>query len=472
MHKLISLLLPAILVTQFASAEVRLPSVIGSHMVLQRDEPVPIWGWAEAGEAVTVEFHGKKVSAKADKDGRWEVKLPASKANPKGAKLTIKGSNEIVLEDVLIGEVWLCSGQSNMEWTVSRSTNAKEEIANAKHPLIRHIKIPHKLSLKPEKDVPTSGWQVCAPNTVANFTAVGYYFGRHLMQELDIPVGLLGSNWGGTRIEPWTPAEGFKAVPALKESHADKLEQYASGKTGRGTPTHMYNAMISPLIPYGIRGAIWYQGEANNGEGNLYHEKMKALIAGWRNVWNKPDLSFYYVQLAPFKYRGDPKRLPGIWQAQLDTLKIPHTGMAVITDITTVGNIHPPNKQDVGKRLALWALAKDYGKKDLVYSGPIFEKADHSEGKDSLAVHFKKFGGKPHGLKTTHEKDKLSHFEVAGEDGKWHPAEAFIVYGDHVIARSKEVKKPVHVRFGWDQLATPNLVNRAGLPASPFTSQK
>jgi sialate O-acetylesterase len=473
MHKFISLLLPAILVTQFASAEVRVPSVIGSHMVLQRDEAVPIWGWAEAGEAVTVEFHGKKVSAKADKDGRWEVKLPASKANSKGAKLTIKGSNEIVLEDVLVGEVWLCSGQSNMEWTVSRSSNAKEEIANGKHPLIRHIKVPHKLSLKPEKDVPTSGWQVCAPNTVANFTAVGYYFGRHLMNELDVPVGLLGSNWGGTRIEPWTPAEGFKAVPALKESHADKLKQFASGKTGRGTPTHMYNAMISPLIPYGIRGAIWYQGESNNGDGNLYHEKMKALIAGWRSVWNKPDLSFYYVQLAPFKYRGDPKRLPGIWQAQLDTLKVPNTGMAVTTDITTLGNIHPPNKQDVGKRLALWALAKNYGQDKLVYSGPIFEKANHSDGdkKKSITVHFKKLGGQGHGLKTTDNK-KPTHFEVAGKDGVWHPAEAIIVYGDHLIVKSEMVEEPLNVRFGWNQLATPNLVNREGLPASPFTSAK
>ena len=474
MHKLISLLLPAILATQFAFAEVKLPSVIGSHMVLQRDEAVPIWGWAEAGEAVTVEFQGKKVSAKAGKDGRWEVKLPAFKANSKGAKLTIKGSNEIVLEDVLVGEVWLCSGQSNMEWTVSRSSNAKEEIANGKHPLIRHIKVPHRPSDKPETDVKTSGWQVCSPGTVANFTAVGYYFARHLMQELDVPVGLLGSNWGGTRIEPWIPPVGFKAVPALKESHADKLAEFPQKRGNRinhQSPLALYNGMISPLVPYGIRGAIWYQGESNNGEGNLYHEKMKALIAGWRSIWNKPELPFYYVQLAPFRYRGDPKRLPGIWQAQLDTLKVPHTGMAVTTDITTLGNIHPPNKQDVGKRLALWALAKNYGQDKLVYSGPIFDRADHSEGKDSMAVHFKKIGGKGHGLKTTDGK-KPSHFEVAGKDGVWHPAEAFIVYGDHILAKSNMVKEPIHVRFGWDQLATPNLVNAAGLPASPFTSAK
>jgi sialate O-acetylesterase len=204
---------------------------------------------------------------------------------------------------------------------------------------------------------------------------------------------------------------------------------------------------------------------------------MKALIAGWRSVWNKPDLPFYFVQLAPFNYRNrNPKDLPGIWQAQLDTLKVPHTGMAVTTDITTVNNIHPPNKQDVGKRLALWALAKDYGQKDIVYTGPLFDKADHSEGKDSMTVHFKKLGEKKggtkhHGLKTS-DGTPPSHFEVAGKDGVWHPAEALIVYGDHVVARSKEVKEPVHVRFGWDHKATPNLFNKADLPASPFTTEK
>ena len=460
-------------VSSIGSAAVKLPSILGSHMVLQQGEPVPVWGWADPGEEVTVTFHDAKVSTKAGKDGKWQVKLPASKANAKGADLVVKGSNEIKLEDVLVGEVWLCSGQSNMEWTVSRSANAKEEIANAKHPLIRHVKVPHKLSLTPQDDVQTGGWQVCSPSTVANFTAVGYYFARHLHKEIKVPIGLIGSNWGGTRIEPWTPAEGFKAVPALKASHADKLDQFAQGKPGRGTPTHMHNAMISPLLPYAIKGAIWYQGESNNGEGMLYHEKMKALIAGWRSVWNKPDLPFYFVQLAPFNYRNkDPKALPGIWQAQLETLKIPHTGMAVTTDITTVNNIHPPNKQDVGRRLALWALAKNYGYDKLVYSGPLFERADHSEGKDSIAVYFKETHGRDIGLTPPGEKENLTHFEVAGKDGKWHPAEAFIVYGHHVVARSKEVKEPVHVRFGWDHKAIPNLFNRAGLPASPFTSKK
>ena len=229
--------------------------------------------------------------------------------------------------------------------------------------------------------------------------------------------------------------------------------------------------MIHTLLPYAIKGALWYQGESNNGEGMLYHEKMKALIAGWRSVWKKPDLPFYFVQLAPFNYGGDRKKLPGIWQAQLETLKVPHTGMAVTTDIATVRDIHPPNKQDVGKRLSLWALAKNYGKKDIVYTGPLFEKADHSEGKGRITVHFQKDGAKKQGLKTSDGKPP-THFEVAGEDGVWHPGKATIVYGNHIMVESDKVAKPVHGRFAWDQGAMPNLINQTGVPASPFSSQK
>ena len=458
----------------FVMAEVKLPSVIGNHMVLQQGEPVPIWGTAVPGEEVSVAFGSAKASTKAGADGKWRVNLPSMKANSKGVKMVVKGSNEIVLEDVLVGEVWLCSGQSNMEWTVARSANAKEEIAAANYPLIRHIKVPHRPSAKPESDVNTGGWQVASPQTARNFTAVGYYFGRELLNELGVPIGLIGSNWGGTRIEPWISPEGFKAVPALKEEFADKLDQFPQ-KRGNGvnhqSALALYNGMISPLLPYAVKGALWYQGESNNGEGMRYHEKMKALIAGWRSVWNKPELPFYFVQLAPFNYGGDRKKLPGIWQAQLETLKVPNTGMAVITDITTVGNIHPPNKQDVGKRLSLWALAKDYGKKDIVYSGPIFDKADHAEGKDNITVHFQKLGSKHHGLKTADGKEP-SHFEVAGKDGAWHAAQATIVFGDHLMVKSDKVAAPAYVRFAWDQAAIPNLVNGEGLPASPFTSQK
>jgi len=464
-HSIIVVILSAV----FVQAETKLPSILGSHMVLQQGEKCPIWGWDNSDKVVTVEFAGQKHTAKVSDGGRWEVHLDPMKANAKGQTLTIRGSSKLELTDVLVGEVWLCSGQSNMEWRVVQSANSKEEIANANHPLIRHIKIPHKLSPKPQDNVSSSGWQPCTPQVVANFTAVGYYFGRHLHKELNVPIGLIGSNWGGTRIEPWTPPVGFKSVPALKKNFADKLDQFASAKPGRGTPSHMYNAMIHPLLPYTIKGALWYQGESNNGEGMLYHEKMKALIAGWRSVWNNPELPFYFVQLAPFRYGSDnDPRLPGIWQAQLETLKVPHTGMAVTTDITTLRNIHPPNKQDVGKRLALWALVKDYGKKlKGQYSGPIFSKIDHAEGKDSLTVHFQKDST---GGLTTNDKKPVSHFEIAGKDGKWHPAKATIVYGDHLIVKSDAVKKPVHVRFGWHQMAEPNLVNGAGLPASPFST--
>ena len=464
-HSIIVVILSAV----FVQAETKLPSILGSHMVLQQGEKCPIWGWDDSDKQITVEFAGQKHTAKVSDGGRWEVHLDPMKANAKGQTLTIRGSSKLELTDVLVGEVWLCSGQSNMEWRVVQSANSKEEIANANHPLIRHIKIPHKLSPKPQDNVSSSGWQPCTPQVVANFTAVGYYFGRHLHKELNVPVGLIGSNWGGTRIEPWTPPVGFKSVPALKKNFADKLDQFASAKPGRGTPSHMYNAMIHPLLPYTIKGALWYQGESNNGEGMLYHEKMKALIAGWRSVWNNPELPFYFVQLAPFRYGSDnDPRLPGIWQAQLETLKVPHTGMAVTTDITTLRNIHPPNKQDVGKRLALWALVKDYGKKlKGQYSGPIFSKIDHAEGKDSLTVHFQKDST---GGLTTNDKKPVSHFEIAGKDGKWHPAKATIVYGDHLIVKSDAVKKPVHVRFGWHQMAEPNLVNGAGLPASPFST--
>lgn len=460
-------LLIILFVASFATAEVKLPSVIGSHMVLQRDEPVPIWGWAEKTEEVTVIFAGKTYSTQADCTGNWKVELEPSKANANGQNMVIKGSNEIVLEDILIGEVWLCSGQSNMEWSVARSANAKEEIANGKHPLIRHIKIPHRPSDTPEVDVPTKGWEVCSPETVANFTAVGYYFARKIQGELKVPVGLLGSNWGGTRIDPWIPPVGYKSVPALKENFADKLDQFPAKNGNRihhQSPLALYNGMISPLVPYGIRGALWYQGESNNGEGLLYHEKMKALINGWRSLWDKPELPFYYVQLAPFKYRGSAQSLPGIWQAQLETLKVPHTGMAVLTDITTLNDIHPPNKQDVGNRLALWALAKTYGKEGLTYSGPLFSKVEPKG--DKLVVHFQ--GGTAEGL-VTQDCQKASHFEVAGKEGNWTPALAKIE-GNTIVLSADGVKTPTQARFAWDQQAVPNLFNEAGLPASPFHS--
>ena len=451
-----------------AQAEVKLPSVFDDHMVLQQGQKLPIWGWADPGESVTVSVAGQTKKTKAGKDGAWDVHLKPLKASKTPVAFTVKGGNLIEFEDVLVGEVWLCSGQSNMEWRVSQSDNPKEEIAAAKHPLIRHIKIPHRPSATPEKDVTPErgGWEVCSPETVGSFTAVGYFFARHLQGELGVPIGLLGCNWGGTRIEPWTTPSGFKSVPELKKDYADKLDTFPqkrdNGSINHQSPLALHNGMISPINPYGIRGALWYQGESNNGEGMLYYEKKKALINGWRDIWNNKKMPFYFVQLAPYKYGGEPTRLAGIWQAQLETLKVPHTGMAVTTDIGNIRDIHPRNKQEVGRRLALWALTKDYGKKGIEYSGPLFKSARFR--KDTAIVRFTHADG----LKSTNSQP-LSHWEVAGEDEKFAAAQAEIK-GSTVVARSDTVKKPKFVRFGWNQEADPNLVNGAGLPASPFTT--
>lgn len=465
----LALLLTAVVSLASSSlwAAIKLPSVIGNNMVLQRDRAVPIWGRDDPGTKVTVTLGDAKATTEADAGGKWAVELPAMKAGGP-LTMTIEGTDKVTVEDILVGEVWLCSGQSNMEWAVASSNNPKEEIAAADHPRIRHIKIPHVPADTPQDNVASSGWQVCSPETVARFTAVGYYFGRHLQQELNVPIGLLGSNWGGTRIEPWTPPVGFQQVPALKDI-ADNLDNFpsknAEGKILHQSPLALYNGMISPLVPYAIRGAIWYQGESNNGEGMLYHEKMKALIAGWRSIWNDHEMPFYFVQLAPYRYGGEPTRLAGIWEAQLKTLCVPNTGMAVTVDIGNVKDIHPRNKQDVGKRLALWALAKNYSKCDLVYSGPLYKSMKVDGNK--ICISFDHVGG---GL-VSRDGEPLSHFAVAGEDKTFVEAKAEIV-GDRVVVCAEAVAEPVAVRFGWHQEAEPNLSNKEGLPASPFRTDE
>lgn len=473
-----ALVLGAAVIAAPARADVSLPSVIGSHMVLQRNNECPIWGWAAPGEAVTVSFAGQKHATTADADGNWMVRLKKMKASSQPRTLTVAGKNTLTLEDVLVGEVWLCSGQSNMEWNVAQSDNPQAEIAAGNHPRIRHIKIPHRPSAMPEKNVPSDGWKAATPQTVPNFTAVGYFFGRELMKELDVPIGLIGSNWGGTRIEPWTPPVGFQSVSTLNDI-TSKLDTFPSrnyvkdpnnplrtiGQINHQSPLALYNGMIHPLVPFAIRGAIWYQGESNNGEGMLYLEKMKALINGWRTVWSNPDMPFYYVQLAPFRYGGDPTRLAGIWEAQEAALSIPHTGMAVTTDIGNITDIHPRNKQEVGRRLALWALAKTYDKPVKVYSGPIYKSSSVRGGK--MVLTFEHTGA---GL-ISRDGKPLTHFQIAGADKNFVPAQAEIV-GNTVVVSSPQVAKPAAVRFAWHQEAEPNLANKAGLPASPFRTDK
>ncbi len=432
----VSLLVVSSAVPQ-ARADVKLPKVFGSHMVLQRDRPLPVWGWADPGEEVTVKLDEATAAAKADAQGNWKVVLPAVKADGKAHHMTVSGKNKIELDDILIGEVWIGSGQSNMEMGLAMCQKGKEEVAAANHPNIRLLLIPRTVAKEPAKDV-KSQWVRCQPDTVAaggwnGFSAALYYFGLRLHKDLDVPIGLIESAWGGSPIEPWT---------------------IAGGKGGQ-----MYNGMIAPVNPLAIRGAIWYQGEANVSNGLKYYDQMKALIAGWRGAWGY-DFPFYFVQLAPFS-NYSPGALPPLWEAQVASLKVPHTGMAVTTDLVdNLGDIHPRNKFDVGNRLALWALAKDY-KRDLVYSGPLY-KGMKLEG-HTIRLAFAHVGG---GLKSRDGKP-LSEFEIAGADGKFVPATATID-GDRIVVQAKEVAKPAQVRFGWRNVANPNLVNKEGLPASPF----
>ena len=447
-----------------APAEVRLPKIFGDHMVLQRDKPVRIWGWAEAGEEVSVQIGAARVSGAADEGGRWSLSLPAQEATGEPLTLTVKGANEIVLKDILVGEVWLCSGQSNMEWPMKSTEHGAEEIPKADRPQIRLFNVMGHISRPEPQDDAPGQWQRCTPETVVGFSGVGYHFGQALRGGLDVPVGLVGSNWGGTKIEPWTPKVGLEQVASLTE-----------GATDGG----IYNGMIHPLAPLSLRGILWYQGESNcvSGDAAIYTDRTRALVLGWRTVFEQEDLPFYFVQLAPFRYTGRLKKrnpglnaesLPRIWDAQAACLDaIENTGMAVITDVTgNVDDIHPRNKRDVGQRLARLALAKTYGKEGLVATGPVFKS--HATGDGKVLLSFEYGGGKPVSL----DGAPLTHFLVAGADRAFKPAAAEIMPGGEVGVSSPEVPEPVAVRFAWDETAIANFGSEAGdgtkLPAAPF----
>jgi len=464
-----------VLFAAVASAEVKLPALFGDGMVLQQEKAAPVWGWADADAPVTVQFAGQEKSTTAGKEGKWMVKLDPLTMSKDAATLTVTAGNDTVtIQDVVVGEVWLCSGQSNMEMTVG-GCNAPDDVAGAKYPLIRTIKVPHTPSPKPLDNF-TGSWTACSPETVGGFTAVGFFFARTIHNEMGVPVGLVNSSWGGTRVEPWTPPCGFAAVPELKEM----AEQTYAAKSHQ-EPTVLYNGMIQPLIPFAIRGALWYQGESNGSEGVTYYQKKQALIGGWRQLWQQGDFSFYFVQLANFQTSPDDPKGGDGWarlrEAELDTLKVANTGMAVIIDIGEAGNIHPKNKQDVGGRLALWALAKDYGRKDLVHSGPLY-KGMGIEG-DKIRLSFDHVGGglivgKKEGLAPVEEvKDgELKWFAIADADQNWHWAKA-VIDGQAVVVSSAEVKSPVAVRYAFTMNPEGcNLYNKEGLPASPFRTDR
>ena len=481
-----------------AFADVKLPSIISDNMVLLQDTPATVWGWAAPGEKVTVKFAGKSGDAIAGSDGKWGTKLDGLTAGTTG-ELTVAGKNTLTIKNVAVGEVWVASGQSNMEFRVATGKDAEEEAKAADFPLIRMYTVPRKMAAEPLEDT-VGKWEVCTPQTVPGFSAVGYFFARRLYQTLKQPIGIIHSSVGGTPAEYWTPKPALAGSPAFKpifDSWDHTVAAYPEAKAkydqdlaawtettktppapgtkappkpraprgsdpADGSPACLYNGMIAPLIPYTIRGAIWYQGEANAGQPDLYKKLFPTMIHSWRQAWQTEDLPFLYVQLANFMNRhAQPTdtNWARLREAQLETLELPHTGMAVIIDIGEGDNIHPKNKQDVGLRLALWAEATVYYR-DQEYSGPLPSGFQVEDSRVRLTFR------NGEGMKAA-DGGKIKGFAIAGEDRKFVWAEVEI-QGDHVLVSSPDVPKPVAVRYGWDDNPDCNLINNTGLPASPF----
>ena len=448
------------------TAQVRPSGIFGDHMVLQRNKPIRVWGTASPGEKVTVQFNSKALKVKASSSGDWQVTLPAmTHGGP--YTMTITGKDTVKFSDILVGEVWICSGQSNMEWNVNSSDSAKKEIANAKYPQIRQVKISKDASVLPRKDISKPApWVICSPETVANFTAAGYFFARELQEKLGVPVGLINSSWGGTHVETWTSGDALFAHPDF----AGLKQKYPTVDTVIKAPNAygslLYNAMINPIVGYGVGGAIWYQGESNASRADQYNISFPMMIKDWRSRWND-EFPFYFVQLANFQAAfGNSQNGGSQWaelrEAQTNTLSLPNTGMAVIIDIGNSKDIHPRNKQDVGKRLALLALGKTY-KLDIPHESPMFESM--TTDRNTVTIRFKNTYG---GLTVRNKYGYVNGFEVAGTDQKFHYAQARLQDGQ-VIVTCDKVTSPVAVRYGWaDDPNDLNLYNSASLPAAPF----
>jgi sialate O-acetylesterase len=487
----------ALLLAPAARADVKLPALFGDHMVLQRDKVVPVWGWADAGEMITVSCAGQTGKTTADRMGTWSVKLDRLTTGGPHT-LTVKGKNTLTIRDVLIGEVWLASGQSNMAMTVQRARDFDKEKAAARLPQIRMFTVRSGPAQTPQKDC-QGQWAICSPETVGTFSATAYFFGRELHRALGVPVGLINSSVGGTAIEAWTSMPAQRNVKdlapiferwdraaatfnlaqakaryekqlaawkeAAKKARADgkkpprRPAQPVEPRADRNHPANLFNGKIAPLIPFAIRGALWYQGEANSrpGTSHLYKVQLPLLIRDWRSRWGEGDFPFAWVQLPNFEGRG--REWPIVREGMLQTLKLPHTGMAITIDIGDPKNIHPTNKQDVGKRLGLWALATVYDK-DVPASGPLPAGSEVKNGE--ISIRFTHADG---GLIA--KGGMLKGFVMAGEDHRWHPATARIE-GDRVVVSSTEVKNPLAVRYAWENNPTATLFNKAGLPASPF----
>jgi sialate O-acetylesterase len=489
-----------------ALADVKLPAIFGSHMVLQRDQKDRVWGWAEPGEEVTVRIAGQEKSAKADPDGAWQVMLdPMPAGGPH--TMTVQGKNTVQFDDVLVGEVWICSGQSNMQWPVGATKDADLEIAAAKYPNIRLITVPNRGTQEPQKDF-RGHWVLCSPSTVGGFSAVGYLFGRQLHQTLGVPIGLINDAWGGSACEAWIRRDLLTADPkyaAMMQNWAEIEKNYPKAKeeyqakyaawrkeadqakaeqkrpprppqnpdammTGNFRPGNIYNGVLKPTIGYGIRGVIWYQGESNAGRAYQYRDLFPLMIKSWRDEWGQGDFPFYWVQLADFMAESPRPRDSGwaeLREAQTMTMeRLPHTGQAVIIDIGEGKDIHPKNKQDVAQRLARWALAADYGMR-IAHQSPTYKSMERQGNK--IVLTFDQVGG---GLQTF-DVNEARGFTIAGSDRKFVPAQARVTGPNErgrktVEVWSDEVSEPVAVRYAWADNPVCNLYSAEGLPATPF----
>jgi sialate O-acetylesterase len=471
--------------------------------VLQQEKKIPVWGTAKDGESIRVEFAGQTVSTTA-KDGKWSVRLKPVKAGGP-FKMTLSGENTVVLNDVWVGEVWICGGQSNMERQLGPRPPQKpidgweEEVKKADYPRIRQFLVPRVIPASGAQPHVQSNWVTCSPQTAANFSAVGYFFGRDLHRKLNVPIGLIACNWGGTPAETWTSREALEAIPELRgivenydkarSDYSAKLAAYQENEpklraehevavakakqegkrppnfpappkdpaSSQFSPTVLREAMVTPIVPYGIRGVIWYQGESNSRNGLQYRTLFPATIADWRKAWGQGDFPFLFVQIAPFKTNP-----PEVREAQfMASRTVPNTAMVVTTDVGDAEDIHPTRKEPVGSRLALVARAIAYGEK-LEFSGPAFRSATFSKGR--AVLQFDHVGG---GLVA--KDGPLKGFTIAGADKQFVPAQAEI-QGDTVVVSSESVREPVAVRYGWATVPEVNLFNRAELPASPFRS--
>lgn len=485
-----------------AWADVKLPAIIDDNMVIQRDAKVIIWGSADPEERVTLSFAGQKTEAIADAEGRWIIDLkPMEAGGP--YEMIIEGENSITLQNILVGEVWVCSGQSNMQWPVRASINAEQEMAEADFPMIRLFGVKRIVSEVPLTDV-EGLWQACNSETVGNFSAVGYFFGRDLHKQLGVPVGLINSSWGGTPAEAWTSMKTLKSDPEFRpildrweqilekypqaeEEYQQKLAEWEQesqkakdegrmepikpqppiGPNHPHRPSSLFNGMIAPLIPLPIKGVIWYQGESNAGRAYQYRKLFSSMISDWRAAWGQGDFPFLFVQLANFE-ASKPPPVDSAWselrEAQTMTLSLPKTGMAVAIDIGEAKDIHPKNKQDVGHRLALAASAIAYDQ-NIEFSGPVYDSMIIE--KDKIRLYFKHTNREL----ITKDGEQPRGFAIAGRDQRFIWAKA-IIEGDTVLVWHEKVPQPIAVRYAWGDNPDCNLYNSSGLPALPFRTDQ